>query len=76
MECGTDLADGVVDAAFCVEINIAAPYPLNNFFPRDEVSRIFREQDEEFQGLAFETHSVTGATQLKLSGLELKLPET
>ena len=76
VEGGTNFPNRIVDAAFGVEIDVVAPHALNDLFPRHEVSPLFRKQDEEFQRFAFEPNAVTGATQLELSGVELKVLET
>jgi hypothetical protein len=76
VEGGTNLADSIVDAALSIEVNIAAPYTLDDLFSKDESAPPFHEHDQEFERLALQPHTVTGATQLELGWVKLKIMKT
>jgi hypothetical protein len=73
---GAYLADSIVDAALSIEVNIAAPYTLDDLFSKDESAPPFHEHDHEFERLALQPHTVTGPPQLELRWVKLEIMKT
>jgi hypothetical protein len=69
-QCGADLIDGEVDAAFEVDEGVVAPDVLVDFFAGDNLSGALCQEQEHGKRLRLEPDRVAAFAQLTTGGIE------
>lgn len=71
----TKFPDGRIDAVIGINKNISLPELLDDFPPRNQVPLLGHQQDEQLQGLGFDTQWSSLAEQLETPAVEFELLE-